>query len=152
MTLPATANDTMINFGHPRSLIRDYGHWVVLARPKQATLGALVLACKEDAEAFSAISDGAFAELPLVVRDIEAGLAAFRPYQKINYLMLMMVDREVHYHVLPRYDAPQDFAGATYQDPGWPALPELAAGPLLEDATLGQLVAALRAVWPAPAA
>jgi diadenosine tetraphosphate (Ap4A) HIT family hydrolase len=151
MTLLSTANDTMIKFGHPQSLVRDYGYWAVLLRPKQATLGAVVLVCKEEVQAFSEISNEAFAELPLVVREIETGLKAFKPYQKINYLMLMMVDREVHYHVLPRYDAPQVFAGETYQDPGWPALPELAAGPLLEDAALDELVTALRAVWPAAA-
>jgi diadenosine tetraphosphate (Ap4A) HIT family hydrolase len=151
MTLPSTANDTMIKFGHPQSLVRDYGYWAVLLRPKQATLGALVLVCKEEVQAFSEISNEAFAELPLVVREIETGLKAFKPYQKINYLMLMMVDREVHYHVLPRYDAPQIFAGETYQDPGWPALPELTAGPLLEDAALDELVTALRAVWPTAA-
>jgi len=141
----------MIKFGHPHSLVRDYGYWAVLLRPKQATLGALVLVCKEEVQAFSEISNEAFAELPLVVREIETGLKAFKPYQKINYLMLMMVDREVHYHVLPRYDAPQVFAGETYQDPGWPALPELTAGPLLEDAALDELVTALRAAWPTAA-
>ena len=149
MTLPANANDTMVNFAHPQSLVKDYARWAVLARPKQATLGALVMVCKEDAQAFSAISAEAFAEMPRVVRDIEAGLKAFRPYQKINYLMLMMVDREVHYHVLPRYEAAQDFEGESYEDQGWPALPELAAGPLLEGAALEKLVTALRAVWPA---
>jgi len=148
-SLPGTANDTMVKFAYPQSLVRDYRRWAVLARPKQATLGALVMVCKEDAQAFSAISAEAFAEMPQVVRDIEAALKAFRPYQKINYLMLMMVDREVHYHVLPRYDAAQDFAGTAYADPGWPALPDLTAGPLLEGADLDALVAALKAAWPA---
>jgi len=148
-TPPGHPNDTMVNFAYPRSLVRDYAHWAVLVRPKQATLGALVMVCKEEAQAFSEISAAAFAEMPQVVRDIEAGLQAFRPYQKINYMMLMMVDREVHSHVLPRYEASQDFAGTTYADPGWPALPNLTAGPLLEGDDLDALVAALKAAWPA---
>jgi len=149
MNLPAAANDTMTKFAFPQSSVREYERWAVLARPKQATLGALVMVCKEDVQAFSEISAEAFAEMPRVVRDIESALKAFRPYQKINYLMLMMVDREVHSHVLPRYDAPQDFAGTTYEDPGWPALPDLTAGPLLEGDDLETLVAALKAAWPA---
>lgn len=141
-------NDTMLKFQYPLSLVKEYGNWVVLVRPKQATLGALVLACKESAQAFSAISPAAFAELPRVIGDIEKGLKAFRPYEKINYLMLMMVDKEVHYHVLPRYGAEQAFEGRGFQDSGWPALPDLASGPELAGDELAQLTAALQSAWP----
>ena len=141
-------NDTMLKFQYPQSLVKEYGNWVVLVRPKQATLGALVLACKESAQAFSAISPAAFAELPRAIGDIETGLKAFRPYEKINYLMLMMVDNEVHYHVLPRYGTEQEFEGRSFQDPGWPALPELGSGPELTSDELAHLTAALQSVWP----
>ena len=56
-------NQTMEKFGHPATLVRDLSHWCVLLRSQQATLGALVLVCKEDVEAFSQISQEAFAEL-----------------------------------------------------------------------------------------
>ena len=138
----------MNKFGYPDSLIRDYDRWVVLLRPQQATLGALVLACKDEAEAFSDISSAAFAELQQIVSDIEAGLSNFRPYQKINYLMLMMVDRDVHFHVLPRYEATQDFEGTAYPDAGWPAVPDLACGVLPDAAERAALVAALKSAWP----
>src|SRR3546814_3602833 len=111
----------MTKFGDPETRVRDCAHLAVLRRPQQATLGALVLACKDAAHAFSDISAEAFAELQQVTRDIEAGLSAFRPYQKINYLMLMMVDRDVHFHVLPRYAETQSFSGVAYPDGGWPA-------------------------------
>src|SRR3546814_15268048 len=87
-----------------------------------------LLACKDAAHAFGDISAEAFAELQQVTRDIEAGLSAFRPYQKINYLMLMMVDRDVHFHVLPRYAETQSFSGVAYPDGGWPAAPDLGGG------------------------
>src|SRR3546814_21143479 len=57
---PAAANATMTKFGYPQTLIRDYAHWAVLLRPQQATLGALVLACQDDARAFGGISAAAF--------------------------------------------------------------------------------------------
>ena len=142
------ANPTMLKFGYPANVIREYDRWVVLLRPHQATLGALVLACKDAAEAFSDISPQAFGELQQVVGDIEAGLSAFRPYQKINYLMLMMVDKDVHFHVLPRYDAAQDFEGTAYADAGWPALPDLAGGVQPDAAGQAALVAAVTACWP----
>lgn len=141
-------NPTMTNFGYPGTLIRDYAHWCVLLRPAQATLAALVLVCKDEAEAFSDISAGAFAELSGVTRDIEGTLSGFRPYQKINYLMLMMVDRDVHFHVLPRYDATQEFAGREFRDPGWPAVPDLGSAVNLEDSERDALLKALRDAWP----
>jgi diadenosine tetraphosphate (Ap4A) HIT family hydrolase len=121
---------------------------VVLLRPHQPTLGALVLACKDPAEAFGDISTEAFAELQRVTGDIEAGLSAFRPYQKINYLMLMMVDPDVHFHVLPRYAETQSFEGVSYPDKGWPAVPDLGAGVTPDPAARAALVAALKAAWP----
>lgn len=144
----AEPNATMTKFGYPGTLIHDYRRWVVLLRPHQATLGALVLVCKDAAEAFGDISAEAFAEMQQVTGDIEAGLSAFRPYQKINYLMLMMVDKDVHFHVLPRYEAAQDFEGIAFQDGGWPAVPDLAGGVQPDAAVQDALVAAIKAAWP----
>jgi diadenosine tetraphosphate (Ap4A) HIT family hydrolase len=148
VTLSSKPNATISKFGYPETLIREYDHWVVLLRPQQATLGALVMACKEEAQAFSRISTGAFAEQQKVVGDIEAGLNNFRPYQKINYLMLMMVDKEVHYHVLPRYEAAQEFEGRAYKDTGWPALPDLSTFVEPDAPERAALVAALKSAWP----
>ena len=135
-------------FGHPDSLVREYDHWVVLVRPKQVTLGALVMACKERAQSFGAVSSEAFREHERVVQDIEQGLKAFSAFEKINYLMLMMVDKEVHYHVLPRYSETRNFEGVDYPDPGWPAVPNLTSGPVLEGESLDAMVAGIRACWP----
>ena len=135
-------------FGHPDSLVREYDHWVVLVRPKQVTLGALVMACKERAQSFGAVSSEAYREHERVVQDIEQGLKAFSAFEKINYLMLMMVDKEVHYHVLPRYSETRNFEGVDYPDPGWPAVPDLTSGPVLEGESLAAMVAGIRGGWP----
>lgn len=145
---PAAANATMTKFGYPQSLVHDYARWAVLLRPQQATLGALVLVCKDEARAFAEISAAAFGELPRVIGDIEAGLRTFRPYDKINYLMLMMVDPDVHFHVLPRYAETQSFEGVSYPDRGWPAAPDLAGGLAPDAAAQATLVTALQAAWP----
>lgn len=140
-------NPTLEKFGYPSSLIKEYDHWCVLLRPAQATLGALVLVCKDNAQAFSDISAGAFSELSAVTRDIENGLNAFRPYQKINYLMLMMVDKDVHFHVIPRYDAAQSFQEIEFADTGWPALPDLGAAVTLETHQMSALLSEIRTQW-----
>ena len=118
-------NATIEKFGFPATLVREYEHWVALLRPAQVTLGALVLAAKSDAEAFGELPQPAFAELAAVVPAIEQALAAFCQYEKINYLMLMMVDPHVHFHVVPRFSGSREWGGVDFADQGWPGPPDL---------------------------
>ena len=138
-------NATIEKFGHPATLIAEYGHWVVLLRPAQPTLGALVLAAKSDATAFGDLPAEAHAELKTATAAIEAALTQAVGYAKINYLMLMMVDPHVHFHVLPRYEGERSGAGLTVADAGWPAQPDLGQAVKLD----GTQVAAL-AGWLKP--
>jgi diadenosine tetraphosphate (Ap4A) HIT family hydrolase len=140
-------NATLEKFGYPESLIRDYRHWSVLLRPAQVTLGALVLGARSDERAFSRLPAAAFAELAAVVSNLEHGLKSFRPYQRINYLMLMMIDPHVHFHVLPRYEAIEEWDGFNFADSGWPGPPDLKSATEIPDAARIRLRDALRAVW-----
>ncbi|WP_336959804.1 HIT family protein [Sphingobium aquiterrae] len=141
----ATANATMAKFGHPATLLRDYDHWVVLLRPAQPVLGALVLAAKGEATAFGDLPAGAHAELATVTRDIERALKAAVGYDRINYLMLMMVDPHVHFHILPRYEGEREAAGIAVTDAGWPGQPNLGQAVRLDEAQIDRLRA-----WIAP--
>lgn len=118
-------NATMCKFGAPQTIIRQYQYWSVMLRPAQATLGALVLAAHEPAEAFSQLSPESFTELHTITGQIESALTKAFQYDKINYLMLMMVDPDVHFHVIPRYAQPRQFADMEFIDAGWPAMPNL---------------------------
>ena len=138
-------NQTIEKFGYPDTLIREYDHWVVLLRPAQATLGALILACKDEASRFSDISPEAFTEMGTAVGDIERALGSLFDYQKLNYLMLMMVDPDVHYHVLPRFEQDQTYAGLTFTDPGWPGPPNVGHDNEADAGVKDQLIAELKA-------
>lgn len=127
-------NETIKKFGWPASLIAEFAHWVVLLRPAQPTLGSLVLAAKSDATAFGDLPAEAHAELKIVTGAIEAALRAAVGYQKINYLMLMMVDPYVHFHVLPRYEGERSGGGMTVRDAGWPGQPDLSAAVTSDEA------------------
>ncbi|MFX4088193.1 HIT family protein [Sphingobium yanoikuyae] len=118
-------NATIAKFGWPATLVAEFDHWVVLLRPAQPTLGSLVLAAKSDATAFGDLPGDAHAELKTVTAAIEAALTRAVNYAKINYLMLMMVDPHVHFHVIPRYDGERSAAGLTITDAGWPGQPDL---------------------------
>ena len=141
-------NPTIAAFGYPETLIADTGHWVVLLRPQQVTLASLVLACKEPATSFSEIGPEAFEGLGTAVGDIEACLRGAFAYDKINYLMLMMVDPHVHFHVLPRYSGTRSFAGLAFSDAGWPAAPNLQAVNEITAAQRAELIGHLRTRWP----
>jgi diadenosine tetraphosphate (Ap4A) HIT family hydrolase len=137
-------NETIAKFGYPATLIAEYAHWVVLLRPAQPTLGALVLAAKSDATAFGDLPAEAHAELKAATTAIEAALTQAVGYAKINYLMLMMVDPHVHFHVLPRYDGERSGAGLTVADAGWPGQPDLGQAVKLGDAQVATLTGWLK--------
>ncbi len=137
-------NETIRKFGHPATLIAEYEHWVVLLRPAQPTLGALVLAAKSDATAFGDLPAEAHAELKTATAAIEAALMQAIGYAKINYLMLMMVDPHVHFHVLPRYEGERNGAGLTVLDAGWPGQPDLGQAVKLDEAQIAALAGWLK--------
>jgi diadenosine tetraphosphate (Ap4A) HIT family hydrolase len=141
-------NETIRRFGHPATLVAEYEHWVVLLRPAQPTLGSLVLAAKGEEMRFAELPQPAFAELHEAVGDIERALAATVGYEKINYLMLMMVDPHVHFHVVPRYDGERSACGVSVTDSGWPKVPALGEAVELTAAQTEALVGWLRDGWP----
>ncbi|MBU1377132.1 MAG: HIT family protein [Alphaproteobacteria bacterium] len=140
-------NATARKFGYPHTLVAETEHWLVLVRPQQPTYGALVLVCKQEATAFSDLSSAAFADMKLAVDGIEALLRHAVAYERINYLMLMMVDLDVHFHVIPRYDGERQYGGHTFKDAGWPGPPALASHVALSEEEATALAAAFAARW-----
>ncbi len=133
-------NPTILKFGWPGTLLHEWDHWVLLARPAQPTLGSMVLAAKSDATAFSDLPPAAYAELATASVAIEHALRSAIAYEKINYLMLMMADNEVHFHVIPRYDGTREWNGNSFADVGWPKVPDLGNATLLRDDEILALV------------
>lgn len=140
-------NTTLDKFGYPGTLIEDGPRWAVLLRPAQVTLGSLVLVCKEPVQEFSALSEQAFSDLRDVTGRIERSLRRIFAFDKINYLMLMMVDPDVHFHVIPRYAQERRFAGTVFRDPTWPGPPDLSRSNELDDGTRQELLQHLLSCW-----
>ena len=84
-----------------------------------------------------------------MVRGVETMLRDFVAYERINYLMLMMVDPDVHFHVIPRYNGTRNFGAIAFPDTGWPGPPALEPAVPLDSATIDSLVARLRDAWKA---
>ena len=133
-------NPTIEKFGYPATLVREFEHWLVLLRPAQVTLGSLVLAARSEATAYHQLPREAFAEQADAVAAIEGALAQFCHYGRINYLMLMMVDPNVHFHVIPRYSVARHWNGLEFPDAGWPGPPRLDSAVKLDEQQLSMLV------------
>lgn len=140
-------NPTARKFGYPDNLVAETGCWLVLVRPQQPALGSLVLVCKEPVEAFSDLSAAAFADLQTAVAGIERVLRQAVGYERINYLMLMMVDKDVHFHVLPRYAQPRSYEGASFADAGWPGPPQLGQAVELAPSSAVSIAKILARAW-----
>ena len=119
------AHATLIKFGYPASLVAESDHWAILVRPAQVTLGSLVLCSRSEATAYGDLPDEAFVDQHRMTALIERLLSEFVRYERINYLMLMMVDPHVHFHVIPRYQGSRSFAGVDFGDSAWPGAPDL---------------------------
>jgi diadenosine tetraphosphate (Ap4A) HIT family hydrolase len=146
--MEGSLNETITRFGYPATLIAEYRHWLVLLRPAQPTLGSLVLAAKSDATAFAGLEADAYAEMARPIADIETALQTRVGYAKINYLMLMMVDPHVHFHVIPRYEGERQAEGIVVPDRGWPKVPALGEAVELNESQIAALAAWLKSGWP----
>lgn len=118
-------NETITAFGYPQSLLKEFQHWVVLLRPKQVTVGSLVIAAKSDALHLGELTEEVWAEFSTVSRSVELALINAFKAEKFNYLALMMVDPNVHFHVIPRYSKSVDLLGVEFTDPEWPKKTEM---------------------------
>ncbi len=140
-------NETIRKFGYPDTLLREFEHWVVLLRPKQVTLGSLVLARKGEATRLGEVGPAACGELATVSAQLEAALQrAFQP-DKFNYLLLMMVDKHVHFHVIPRYASPRLLSGTSFADKHWPKPPILSDALQLDAAQHRALADLMKESW-----
>ncbi len=140
-------NSTMRKFGAPQTIIHQYQYWSVMLRPAQITLGSLVLAAHEPAHAFSQFSQASFTELHEVTAQLEAALSKAFKYDKLNYLMLMMVDPDVHFHVIPRYERARNFDDFEFSDFGWPGPPALARSYEINADTNQRIIVRILSCW-----
>ena len=114
--------------------IHSNDSWVLSLRPYHPTLGSSILSLKRPAENFSEISAKEAQDLSQIIAYIETTYKMSFQYDKINYLMLMMVDNHVHFHVIPRYQSTREYNGTSWTDETWPMPPDLGGKKLEKNA------------------
>jgi len=105
----------------------DLENWVLSLRPQQPTLGSMVISLKRECKYLGDLKKQETQELAEVFARTETLLKKCFNYNKINYLALMMIDEQVHFHVIPRYSRKLEFAGIEFSDKNWPGPPSLEA-------------------------
>lgn len=119
--------------------------WTVSLRPGACTLGACVISANRPHLTLAEIDATEAAQFAQAVAWFEkASRGAFRA-DKFNYLALMMVDDQLHFHALPRYAESRSFAGVTWGDPGWPGQSDLGHRASSDPAVLEEVKRALSA-------
>ncbi len=123
--MSATLEEFRAKFRLDELTILRTEHWTWSTRPVHSTLGSGILSLNRFCTSLGQITPEEGRDLALICSKIEKALeVTFNP-QKMNYIMLMMVDRPVHFHVLPRYADKKAFAGVEWVDSGWPKPPAL---------------------------
>jgi diadenosine tetraphosphate (Ap4A) HIT family hydrolase len=135
------------SFGYPDTVIREFTHWVILLRKPQVTFGSLILLCKEDVENYSDVSKDAMKNFRSVIRCVEKSFFRVYPVKKFNYLMLRMVDPEIHFHVFPRYDSLIQYSTTTFEDVAWPKPIDLSLTLKIPDSTCIDICQHLRRMF-----
>lgn len=108
-------------------------YWVWSLRPHQATLGSGILSLRRKCASFSELELHEFSDLNNIIKVIEPTLKKIFNYDIMNYLMLMMVDKQVHYHIIPRYKNEVEFFGDKWSDVFFPGIPTLSGDQLDEN-------------------
>src|SRR5690554_6450742 len=83
--------------------IYETDFWIWSLRPHQTTIGSGILSLKRECSTFKELNQEEFCDLKNIVKVVENNLEDIFNYDVINYLMLMMFDKHVHYHIIPRY-------------------------------------------------
>ena len=123
MTETRTLEEFRAKFRVEELIVLENRSWSWSVRPGQPTLGAGILSLNRHAGKFSYVTGEEMKDLAELVGTLEEAIERAFDHNIMNYLMLMMVDHHVHYHVIPRYEETRSFAGKEWVDNGWPALP-----------------------------
>jgi len=100
----------------------------------------MVLIEKNFKKEYMNISINSHLEFMSIIKKIEVTLKKLFSYKQINYIMLMMVDPEVHYHIIPRYSKKIKFSQKIFIDRGWPGLPDFKFINSIENKTKENLI------------
>lgn len=105
--------------------IKDFKYWVISLHTNQITIGTLLMSLKRECFSLAELTHEEATEMKEVFFFASKLLGnSFKP-DKMNYLSLMMIDKQIHFHVIPRYEDERVFENQVVIDEKWPAPPDI---------------------------
>lgn len=123
----------MSKFKPDTRCIKEFKYWIVCVRAKARTLGDAVILLKRETPALAGMLPEEGEEFPEVVKWYEETCSKKFGAVKFNYVIMMMSDFFVHYHVFPRYDKDVSMFDMEWKDLEWPRAINFQEGIILED-------------------
>lgn len=100
--------------------IYESKYWEWILRKNHPTIGSSILYLKRECYSFSDLTIDEIIDYKEIVTIIEKTYKKLFNYDVMNYLMLMLVDKQLHFHVFPRYSKGVEFDNQLYKDTYWP--------------------------------
>lgn len=103
-------------FNEKQNLIKEYRFWKLLLKEEPNKLGRLVAILKREAFPLQNITSEEMVEYSIIVKEVEPALnKAFGAYL-VQHLHLAFVDKQIHFHIIPRYKNNVECAGLIWAD------------------------------------
>jgi len=118
-------NSFAVKFKLAKLTIYSSKFWIWSVRPNQPTVGSTILSLRRDDTCFANISHDEACDYANILKIVEKTTKAAFDFDVINYLTLMMIDKQLHTHIIPRYHADKFALNQKWSDPGWPGQPDL---------------------------
>ena len=128
----------------PRWRIAESPRWAVVLNTNQSLLGRCFLVLRRPETDTTALTDDEIVDLWAMTRRVKSALDHLWSPDHANYAFLMNLDRQVHFHVIPRYRDGRAFAGQTFTDPDFGSHYGLDSARALDDAAYDAIRDALR--------
>lgn len=128
----------------PRWRIAESDRWTVVLNTNQSLLGRCFLVLRRPETDVTALTDDEVLDLWASVRRVKSALDRLWSPDHYNYAFLMNLDRQVHFHIIPRYRDKRELAGLTFTDPDFGSHYALDPARALDDSGYDAVLAALR--------
>ncbi|MDX1935116.1 MAG: HIT family protein [Capsulimonadales bacterium] len=100
----------------PNWQIAETSTWAVVLNTDQSLLGRCFCLLKRPETDVTALTDAELASLWELTRRVKQALEDAWEPDHFNYAFLMNLDKQVHFHIIPRYRHKREFGGGTYVD------------------------------------
>src|SRR5690606_17068126 len=113
-------NPVWSKFDLDNNLIKEYKHWMLLVRKKNVKLGSCVAILKRDAFPLSEVTPEEMKEYTVLTKEVELAIKKAFDSHLVHHLALMFIDKQIHFHIIPRYTEVVEFAGMNWEDDNSP--------------------------------